>query len=104
VAYPSGNMTAIVFDDSRRQDLRELNERIMKTWSQENPDKPQIEQCCFITTPKNDDAIARVEMFGGEFCGNALRNAVKVLSGESNSKGIIKVFGLDDPLKYQLNG
>ena len=54
VAYPSGNATAVVFDKLEDVDRKSLNDRILGSWKTQNPDKPEIEQCCLVTDWLND--------------------------------------------------
>lgn len=103
VAYPSGNTTAVVFDQLLDEDREALNTKIMGAWEKQNPDSPEIEQCCFVTGPTNPDAVARVEMFGGEFCGNATRSVIQLLTEGKNYKGKIEVSGVDRPLDFSVH-
>ncbi len=101
IAYPSGNTTALVFDPLPTVDRKLLNEEILQAWQEQNPHLPEIEQCCFITEPSpNSDAIARIEMFGGEFCGNATRSAIWLATGGKDAKGRIETSGIDRPLDF----
>lgn len=102
VAYPSGNTTALLFDRVLEIDRKTLNNQIMSSWKKRKPGSPEIEQCCFITKPKNTDAIARVEMFGGEFCGNAARSAIWVLTQGKDYEGLIEVSGAAKPLTFSV--
>jgi histidine racemase len=102
VAYPSGNTTAIIFDNLESIDKKQLNEAILKTWKAKYPDLPEIEQCCFIEKPSNPKSIARMQMFGGEFCGNASRSAVWLLTEGRNSPGYIEVSGTKELLAFQV--
>lgn len=103
VAYPSGNTTALVFDQMLTVDRKDLNDRIMRAWKQTHPNRPEIEQCCFITPALTRDAVARVEMFGGEFCGNATRSAVWLITGGINYSGLIEVSGVEEPLWFRID-
>lgn len=100
VAYPSGNTTAVVFDQLLDSDRKLLNNRIMATWKDQRPDQSEVEQCCFVTLPRNPRALVRVEMFGGEFCGNATRSVVWLLTKGQNYSGLIEVSGVDRPLAF----
>lgn len=103
VAYPSGNTTAIVFDDLETENREQLNTALLKTWADLYPDLPPIEQCCFVKKPTNPNAIGRVEMFGGEFCGNASRSVVWLLANGKDSNGLVETSGSDVPLRYCIN-
>ncbi len=102
VAYPSGNTTAIIFDQLADYDPKTLNDQIMRSWKSQCTDRPEIEQCCIITNPQDNDAIARVEMLGGEFCGNATRSALWLLTGGRRRTGLIEVSGVDRPLVFSV--
>ena len=102
VAYPSGNTTAIIFDQLANYDPKDLNGQIMSAWKSQYPDQPGIEQCCVITQPQDIDAIARVEMLGGEFCGNATRSALWLLTGGRRRTGLVEVSGVDRPLIFSV--
>jgi diaminopimelate epimerase len=102
IVYPSGNTTAVVFDRLQGKNLQDLNSRIIETWQTQYPDQPQIEQCCFITTPADPSAVARVEMFGGEFCGNATRSAIWAVTGGKNKQGLVEVSGTNQLLRFSV--
>jgi diaminopimelate epimerase len=113
IAYPSGNTTAIVFDDisvSGNKEFtiagrpgtvtrRELNAALISAISEQLPDIPPVEQCCAIVQPNDPGAVARVEMFGGEFCGNAARSCVRALTLPTQT-GIIEVSGASSTLQF----
>ena len=62
---PTRNMTILVTTPLNRADYRELAEKIMAY------DNVHAEQVGFLETPVNPQALARLQMAGGEFCGNA---------------------------------
>jgi diaminopimelate epimerase len=100
VAWPAGNTTAIVYGDELLSvDRKRLNEIVMDWWKDTCPGQPAIEQCCFLTPAANSEAIARVEMFGGEFCGNAARSAAWLVTGGQDYSGVIEVSGADRLLR-----
>lgn len=102
IAFPSGNTTAVVFDQFLSMDRKPLNTKIMNSWKDQQPDQSEVEQCCFVTMPKNKDAMARVEMFGGEFCGNAARSVIAIMTRGENYKGKIEVSGVSLPLDFSV--
>ncbi len=102
VLYPSGNTTAVVFDEPQRVGRKSLNRKILRAWKQLRPDKPEIEQCCFVMQSNLQGAIAKVEMFGGEFCANATRSVIWLLKKGRNSSGSIEVSGVDRPLSFEI--
>jgi len=102
VLYPSGNTTAVVFDKPRNDGRKALNRKVLRAWKRLQPDAHLIEQCCFVTAPRSQNSIARVEMFGGEFCANATRAVVWLLKGGRNSSGNIEVSGVGHPLEFSI--
>ena len=100
VAYPSGNTTAVIFDQLLDLDRKKLNGDIMSSWIRQKISDSEIEQCCFVTKPKNLEAIARVEMMGGEFCGNAARSVIALITKGLDYEGLIEVSGVDYPLQF----
>lgn len=102
VAYPSGNTTAVIFDDLGQQDREKLNASILETWQAKFPDKSPIEQCCFLSQSADPKVLGRVEMFGDEFCGNATRSAVWLLADGKDSSGLIEASGCDELLEYTI--
>ena len=63
---PGGNTTAIIKGRFSKKTKLFITKKILEKDS-------AIEQVGFWTTPRNKNADARLEMSGGEFCGNALR-------------------------------
>lgn len=100
VAYPSGNTTAVIFDQLLELDRKKLNKDIMSSWISQKNGFNEIEQCCFVTKPRNSNAVARVEMMGGEFCGNAARSVIALVTKGQDYEGLIEVSGVDDPLSF----
>lgn len=68
VLDPAGNVTAIVCSDVQAAERARVAAQILRL--------PElgIEQVAFLTEPRSGGEI-RLEMMGGEFCGNALRCA-----------------------------
>jgi diaminopimelate epimerase len=83
-------------------DRQLLNERIIRSWETTYPDQPGIEQCGFVVPPHDPEAIARVDMFGGEFCGNATRSAAYLVTGGQDCSGVIEVSGAERPLEFRI--
>ena len=69
---PGGNITAIV----RGNFIKKIKLKIAKSILENDP---TIEQVSFWTNAKNKNFDARLEMAGGEFCGNALRALGSIL-------------------------
>ena len=103
IVYPSGNTTAVVFDQMLDTDREDLNSRVMSAWKVKEASQPEVEQCCFVTLPKNNEAVARVEMFGGEFCGNATRSVIQLITEGKDYQGMIEVSGVDRPLNFNVS-
>ena len=103
IVYPSGNTTAVVFDQMLDTDREDLNSRVMSAWKVKEASQPEVEQCCFVTLPKNIEAVARVEMFGGEFCGNATRSVIQLITEGKDYQGMIEVSGVDRPLNFNVS-
>lgn len=103
VVFPSGNTTAIVFDQRLGEDRALLNSSIMQSIKTSFPELPEVEQCCFVTVPTAPGSVARVEMFGGEFCGNATRSVIWLIAGGRDcTDGFIEVSGVKRPLKFNV--
>lgn len=103
VAYPSGNTTALLFDQLQESDRRELNQKVVDL-AQATLGIPDIEQCGFICLPTRPESVARLEMFGGEFCGNALRSAAWLVMGGQDAAGFIECSGVKSPLGFDIRG
>jgi diaminopimelate epimerase len=103
VCSPSGNITALIFGQVQSVDRRCLNKGIMQSWKTAT-DLPEIEQCAFLMPPAANEAIARVEMLGGEFCANAARSAVWLLTGGRDCSGLIEVSGAGRLLGFRVAG
>jgi histidine racemase len=102
IAYPSGNATALLFDDRQREDRSALNAAILAAWRAQTNDHLEIEQCCFVTRPRSPKAFTRVEMFGGEFCANAARSAAWLACGGADNDGLLEVSGVKRPLRFRV--
>lgn len=87
IYYPSGNATALVNKLILKPNLKKLiNNKIVAL-------NPQVEQVGFI-----DEKNYRLEMAGGEFCGNATRCAVFYYLKGKPGKIKIKVSGVKQKL------
>jgi len=102
IAYPSGNTTALLFDPRQHEDRVALNAGIIRAWKAQAAGHLEIEQCCFVTQPRDPVAVTRVEMFGGEFCGNAARSAAWIACGGDDCDGLIEVSGVELPLRFRV--
>lgn len=100
VLLPSGNTTAVVFEPVAPEDAKRKNAAVIDAWAKTGSAEG-VEQCCAVVAPKGD-AVCRVEMFGGEFCGNATRAVLHLLSGGNDGKGTVEVSGAGKPLAYSI--
>jgi diaminopimelate epimerase len=76
---PSHNVTILVFTEIDRQKHPIVANYLMDLL-------PDVEQVGFIEKPNDQRAIARLQMMGGEFCGNALRSLAWIAK-KKNWKG-----------------
>jgi len=85
VLDPAGNVTAIVCSDVPAAERARVAAQILRL--------PElgIEQVAFLTAPRSGGEI-RLEMMGGEFCGNALRCAGFYQALRNGSQGKSCVF------------
>lgn len=85
VLDPAGNVTAIVCSDVLAAERARVAAQILRL--------PElgIEQVAFLTAPRSGGEI-RLEMMGGEFCGNALRCAGFYQALRTGAKGKSCVF------------
>ena len=80
---PGGNVTAIVKGRFNKSQKININKKILKS-------DPEIEQVGFWYAPRVKGNDGRLEMAGGEFCGNALRSFGALLS-QQNKKNLSRV-------------
>jgi diaminopimelate epimerase len=92
---PSGNDTAIVWDQIRRADHSYVASLIQQNF-------PWIEQVMFVEV-NSETKVIYGQMAGGEFCANAVRSLAYLLT-QGQSKGIIdlNVSGVDEPISAML--
>jgi diaminopimelate epimerase len=103
VVHPSGNATAVVFDDCLDVDRPALNAAVIRAVARQHPDLPEIEQCCFVTAATDGVSVARVEMFGHEFCGNATRSVVRLVAGADGGTGLVQTSGVPCALAFAVD-
>lgn len=95
IADPAGNITAIVKDGVADDDYRSVAAAIMQD--------PQwkVEQVGFITEPKVGGE-ARLQMMGGEFCGNAARSFGKYIAKKMRrQEAVIEISGNSVPMRIE---
>ena len=93
--WPGGNTTALV----RTRVPRSLYSEIARTILQQDK---SIEQVGFIESPSSPRALIRLQMMGGEFCGNATRSIAYFLyeslqkqNGNAPKQFMVEVSGSD---------
>lgn len=99
---PGGNTTVLVFSEVERALQPSIAKRIM-SWMED------VEQVGFVEEPENSLAVARLQMMGGEFCGNATRSLAWVLwkkAGIDKRKGafFLEVSGANRPVQVEISG
>lgn len=86
---PSGNITALVTDEVSRVQQKEVAMRLMRM-------DPEIEQVGFLEKPALPGAAARLQMMGGEFCGNATMSAAAWLASQAGmDEGRAAVYAME---------
>ena len=95
VVNPAGNITLIVKDYIAPERRAEIAKQLLsvKDWN--------AEQIGFVAQSKSDCATGRLEMMGGEFCGNAARGFGYMLALEKGFKKgevYVEISGADAPL------
>lgn len=93
-ASPSQNTTAFVVDYVPPAKYAEVAQKLM------DYDYLNVEQVGFLMQPNNEQATIRLEMSGGEFCGNALLSAAaycryRGLSDQENM--LVEISGSKSP-------
>jgi len=81
--YPGGNSTYICFAPGcKREQYAELDAAIRTRF-------PHFEQGGFIEPPVSDKAVLRLQMAGGEFCGNAARSFGALIADAAMSQKVL---------------
>lgn len=101
IADPAGNITAIVLNRSvERKDYMHIANNLM------NMHEFGIEQVGFVKNPQIGGEL-RLEMMGGEFCGNATRSFglyIASCNGETDNKTItVEISGCSNKLEVETN-
>lgn len=89
---PGGNTTALVTTLVPRKNHAWIARRVMAKYQ-------EVEQVGFIEPPGHQGAVVRLQMMGGEFCGNAARSAAmywRRVSGQSDF--VLEVSGMSQPV------
>lgn len=99
-ADPAGNITLLVTTPVPPQDYQTIAARLLSLRELD------AEQVGFLTPPRNGGAV-RLEMMGGEFCGNALRCAALYCALNAGrrreSRFLAEISGCDEALSVQVN-
>ena len=97
-ADPSGNTTILVLDEIPPSEHAAIAERLLQ------PDCVGAEQVAFLS-PSNQGAQIRLDMMGGEVCGNASRSAAAYLLSQSGAEAgeyMISCSGCSAPLQARV--
>lgn len=101
IANPAGNITAFVLNENvEKSDYIFVANKLMDI------NEFEIEQVGFVKNPKVGGEL-RLEMMGGEFCGNATRSFglfIANKNGETSEKTItVEISGCSNPLDVETN-
>ena len=99
LANPANNITIIVLDCIDKENYSDIANRILKN------SKFGAEQVGFVKKPIMDGKL-RLEMMGGEFCGNALRSfGMMVAKNNEIEKGVVtvEISGSDKSLNVEVD-
>ena len=95
---PTGNITLIVETPVKRESQAAVAAKLMEK------DKT-AEQVGFIEAPYSGCAAVRLQMMGGEFCGNASISTAAVLMGKAgldSSRILLEVSGIDEDISVTI--
>jgi diaminopimelate epimerase len=93
IANPSGNITAIVFDPTPRENMRDVGAIIQSSY-------PHVEQVLFV---EKKGSKIHGQMAGGEFCGNAARALGYVLANGKDSQQTFTMSGVSAPVTVDVS-
>lgn len=100
LADPAGNLTLLVRTPVPREQYQDLAGRLLAIR------ELKAQQVGFLVPPQGPGCI-RLEMMGGEFCGNALRSAGLFYAADQGirraRKFPVEISGCDEPLTVQVN-
>ncbi len=88
---PEGNITCLVLSPVPREDRGRVTAALMD----------RCEQVGYLTSPEGPEAEARLEMMGGEFCGNAaMATAAWLTAGKGGEEAFLRleVSGAEKPV------
>ncbi len=99
IANPTNNITAIVLDYVNKEDYLYVANKIL------NSPEFNVEQVGFVKPPILGGEL-RIEMMGGEFCGNALRSFGMLVAKENGIREgtiSVEITGSNKPLAVYIN-
>lgn len=100
MANPAGNITLFVLSEVPVKSRADIASRLMTM------KKFGAEQVAFVVPP-TADTDGRIEMMGGEFCGNALRAYGMLLAEKYSQEGmqtlLIESSGCNNPMRVRAN-
>lgn len=95
--WPGGNTTALVVEKFPREQYVSIARKILD-------ENKIIEQVGFLEKPENPRAAIRLQMMGGEFCGNATRATAYFWAMKTRLKSFkIEVSGFSELLSAKIN-
>lgn len=94
IANPSGNITAIVLDQTPREKMHDVGLTIQSAY-------PNVEQVLFVERMNN---AVHGQMAGGEFCGNAARALGFFLANGKDGDHTFTMSGTDEPVTAKISG
>jgi diaminopimelate epimerase len=95
IANPSGNITAIVLDETPRDQLHDVGLTIQSSY-------PSVEQVLFVERGPNNTVHG--QMAGGEFCGNAARALGVLLAEGRDGDYTFTMSGAAEPVTARIFG
>ena len=93
---PLGNTTVFLRGEAAQEARAALLAEAM------DYDHLAAEQAGFLVAPHSEEALFRIEMSGGEFCGNATLSAAALAAAEgAESPFLVECSGAEDPLRAE---
>lgn len=98
ILWPGGNTTALVEEKFPRSEHVSIARKILAA-------NKELEQVGFLETPGNPEAAIRLQMMGGEFCGNATRTTAYFWAMKTGLKSFkVEVSGFPELLDAEVDG
>ena len=95
---PTGNITLIVSTPVPRERQRDTAVELLSR-------DPEAEQVGFLEFPENSDCVLRLQMMGGEFCGNASISCAALIAekrGIERDSLRLEISGAEAPLSIEV--